>query len=896
MLEVLDEIVKIGIAIGYNMDGCIKDMEAIISSQGDHNETKMEQIDNVSIKALWGNSSFNFAASHSIGNSGSILCVWEPNLFVKDNVTAYDYFLAIIGTWVPTSTKLLIISVYAPQDLSKRKVLWDFIRNMVDRWDGETIIWGDFNEVHSERERFSTLFNPQGANAFNSFISSTGLTDLLLGSYSFTWAHKSVAKMSKLDKFLTSEGLMISFPHLSALCLDKHLSDHRPILMRDMILDYGPTPLRVFYSWFKMEGFEKIVKETWIVWSKESKKSSHVNKSKIKSKLSDIDKTLDQGGHNDDILIQRSSLLKDLHNLDSIEVAEIAQKAKIRWAIEGDENSRYFHGILNSKCSQLAIRGILNDGDWIDDPCMVKKNFLKHFSNRDSKPDSSRIKLDSIFPNQLTSMQYEYLERHVTYDEIKAAMWWLLFVTSSIQILANRLSLVIDDLISEVQLAFVSYRQILDEPFILNELLSWCKHKNIKALIFKVDFKKTFDYVRWDYLDDVLRSFGFGNKWCNWIKGCLESAMGSILVNSSPTSEFHFYKGFKQGDPLSPFLFILIIESLHFSFNRVLNAGLGKGYHTKRQKILASGLKINLQKSKLMGIGIKKKEVDKVARLVVSLGNEVTLKLSGYLSKWKLNTLSIGGHLTLIKSVLTSILLYYMSIFKVPIGVLNKLELIRRNFFNGVDGSVRKTTWIRWNKVLASKKKRSRGFITAIHGVKGALDVTNLPIRRKVGNGEDTEFWEDIWLNDVALKVKFPSIYALKLDKNVNVADKKKALDLLSISIHSKRSGKEDNLRPLQLQTYDIITDSSSLQTRDRTGLVPTHWVKVMPIKVNIFAWRVWLDNLPTRYNYRPKAWRYHPLLVPICIIYAETKPSITSSVWNKSARKVNFDPLIYTS
>ncbi|GJY52216.1 reverse transcriptase domain-containing protein [Tanacetum coccineum] len=331
--------------------------------------------------------------------------------------------------------------------------------------------------------------------------------------------------------------------------------------------------------------------------------------------------------------------------------------------------------------------------------------------------------------------------------------------------------------------------------------------------------------------------------------------------------------------------------------------------HVLKCFFLASGLKINLQKSKLMGIGIKKKEVDKVARLVgcstfltpfnylgVKVGDvmskvkswdEVTLKLSGYLSKWKLNTLSIGGRLTLIKFVLTSILLYYMSIFKVPIGVLNKLESIRRNFFNGVDGSVRKTTWIRWNKVLASKKKRGLGFITAIHGVKGALDVTNLPIRRKVGNGEDTEFWEDIWLNDVALKVKFPSIYALKLDKNVNVADKKKALDL-SFRRTPRGGVEEEQFKALHL----CITDLLLSQTRDRwvwslnslgefsvksvrnyiddillpKVSVPTRWVKVMPIKVNIFAWRVWLDNLPTRYNYRPKAWRYHPLFVQFVI------------------------------
>lgn len=197
-----------------------------------------------------------------------------------------------------------------------------------------------------------------------------------------------------------------------------------------------------------MEDFEKLIEETWTgtnikesngllllkkklqalkssikAWSKESKSNLYVSKSEIKCKLSDIDKTLDQGGHNDEILNQRSSLLKDLHNLDSIEASEIAQKAKIRWSIEGDGNSKYFHCILNSKRSQLAIRGILNDGEWIDDPSLVKQNFLEHFSNRFSKPDTSCLKLDFLFPKQLTSMQSDDLECLVTYDEIKAAVW-----------------------------------------------------------------------------------------------------------------------------------------------------------------------------------------------------------------------------------------------------------------------------------------------------------------------------------------------------------------------------------------------------------------------------------------------------------------------------------------
>ena len=55
-----------------------------------------------------------------------------------------------------------------------------------------------------------------------------------------------------------------------------------------------------------------------------------------------------------------------------------------------------------------------------------------------------------------------------------------------------------------------------------------------------VDFEKAFDSARWDYLDDVLKSFGFSEKWRSWISCCLVSTMGSVLINGSPTSEFQF--------------------------------------------------------------------------------------------------------------------------------------------------------------------------------------------------------------------------------------------------------------------------------------------------------------------------------------------------------------------
>ncbi|GKA65152.1 hypothetical protein Tco_0764859 [Tanacetum coccineum] len=114
---------------------------------------------------------------------------------------------------------------------------------------------------------------------------------------------------------------------------------------------------------------------------------------------------------------------------------------------------------------------------------------------------------------------------------------------------------------------------------------------------------------------------------------------------------------------------------------------------------LLSGMSINIQKSHLLGVGIPDNCVAEAANC-----DETINKMKKRLSRWKLNTLSVGGRLTLLKSVLGSTPIYNMSIFKVPKSVLNYMESLRRNFFNGFQEGDRKIAWVKWSKVLASKK------------------------------------------------------------------------------------------------------------------------------------------------------------------------------------------------
>nr|GEX47482.1 RNA-directed DNA polymerase, eukaryota [Tanacetum cinerariifolium] len=80
------------------------------------------------------------------------------------------------------------------------------------------------------------------------------------------------------------------------------------------------------------------------------------------SDLADVDQIIDKGNVSADIINKRLEIIKSLQELNSHKSMEIAQKAKIKWAIEGDENSKYFHGILNKQRSRSAIRGVLVSG------------------------------------------------------------------------------------------------------------------------------------------------------------------------------------------------------------------------------------------------------------------------------------------------------------------------------------------------------------------------------------------------------------------------------------------------------------------------------------------------------------------------------------------------------
>lgn len=210
------------------------------------------------------------------------------------------------------------------------------------------------------------------------------------------------------------------------------------------------------------------------------------------------------------------------------------------------------------------------------------------------------------------------------------------------KLLAQRLKLTLPDIISECQSAFVSGRQILDGVLVANEVVSWAKYNKKSLLVFKIDFAKAYDCINWNFLDSILQQMLFGEKWRGWIRSCISSPMVSILLNGSPTAEFSMERGLKQGDPLS----IIAVEAINAMMQEAKDKSIFKPFKVGKKDLeishlqfaddavffgewstsnasnllrllknfeAASGLKINLRKSRLIGVGVLPAEVQRVA-------------------------------------------------------------------------------------------------------------------------------------------------------------------------------------------------------------------------------------------------------------------------------------------
>ncbi|GKB72401.1 RNA-directed DNA polymerase, eukaryota, reverse transcriptase zinc-binding domain protein [Tanacetum coccineum] len=176
---------------------------------------------------------------------------------------------------------------------------------------------------------------------------------------------------------------------------------------------------------------------------------------------------------------KREERMMDLNHLDQLHRDNLKQKSRVKWGVEGDENSRFFHSILKNKYVNFSIKGIHVNSVWSDEP-----------------------------------------KSSISMEEVKLDMW------------------VCDGTKAPVPDGFnfkflQAYRDIVKDDFL------GC----IKYFEEMVTFEKAFDSVNWPFLQDVMRQMSFREKWRKWISTCLASASISVLINGSPSKEFKMERG-----------------------------------------------------------------------------------------------------------------------------------------------------------------------------------------------------------------------------------------------------------------------------------------------------------------------------------------------------------------
>ncbi|GJU27325.1 transposon TX1 [Tanacetum coccineum] len=269
--------------------------------------------------------------------------------------------------------------------------------------------------VRSGDERRNSHVNTKETTEFNDFINDANLIEIPMGGRKFTRVSDDGLKFSKLDRFLLNGEFYNLWGNLSVVALDRKLSDHCPIVLKDIDLDFGPKPFRDFDIWLEEKDIGLVVEEAWKMeikskradcqfrdklknvkvalkmWSKErfgvvNEKIEVFRKEAMTWELEAENRALNEIEREAWMKARKSWVDKE-NELRSM----LRQKARIKWDVVGDENSRFFHAYIKRRNNKTNIRGLMVNGLWCEDPKLIKAEMARHYKALFSEGTSIRL-------------------------------------------------------------------------------------------------------------------------------------------------------------------------------------------------------------------------------------------------------------------------------------------------------------------------------------------------------------------------------------------------------------------------------------------------------------------------------------------------------------------------
>ncbi|KAJ1691746.1 hypothetical protein LUZ63_015901 [Rhynchospora breviuscula] len=327
------------------------------------------------------------------------------------------------------------------------------------------------------------------------------------------------------------------------------------------------------------------------------------------------------------------------------------------------------------------------------------------------------------------------------------------------KILTIRLTPLFPKLTSLNQTGFLRGRSITENFLSAQELIAFVEKGNTPMAIFKVDIHKAFDMLSWPFIEGVLHAIGFPSVLVHWIFNCVLKGASRVIVNCIAGRPITLRRGVRQGDPLSPYVFILAFDFLSRWITRLANYGALKvikpGVYpslfyvddtilffkpTEGQAQLLnvvltafgsiSGLKLNQAKSDLITMKTAGSLTQRLASILgcnsvlfpitylgLPLSNKklhkhdfqgLIQRLKKKLTGWSAKFFSVAGRLVLVNACLTALPIYFMSVFKIPVSVIKTIDKLRSDFlWHGTSTDQGRMVMVPW--CLVTKPKQCGG-------------------------------------------------------------------------------------------------------------------------------------------------------------------------------------------
>ncbi|XP_060968731.1 uncharacterized protein LOC133036230 [Cannabis sativa] len=769
----------------------------------------------------------NWEFFSSIASSKRIILIWQAKFMHVEVLLDNEQFIHSKVKIVGLIEEFYFTAVYGSNCPAERKLLFEKLAalGMLNRpW----LILGDFNAMFNFQDRNGgKQILTKDIEDAQKWLSLGQVEEVSCSGAFYTWTNKhdmGTRIFSKLDRVLINEDWLDQFPNTEACFKWDCISDHSYCIVKsNRIGNVGIKPFRYCNHWSFHSCFREWVLCCWNKFSdantvgelvKKMLRVKHVLKKFNREEVGDVEKLYNQCKA--DFITAQESLAKDPNNSLLLQEENrlgheyaaalkqytcfLRQQSKVSWLQNGEDNTKYFHSLMKKRKLENRITTFESHGQIVDDYSEVVEHFLNHFRNFMGKKSSAtrRLNQDCIQQGRtLTLEQQAKLIRPFTEKDVKKAMFEVL-----------------PCLVSDNQGAFVKNRLLAHNIMIFQDLLKGYTRRVVSArCIMKIDLRKAYDTVDWHFVEDILNNLCFPSRFIHWLLVCLRGTNYFLLLNGRIQGSFKGEKGLRQGDPLSPLLFVLIMEYLSRLLSQVSNKK-EFGFHPLCKNLRltnlcfaddliifckgnmksvelvndafqefcqATGLSANKKKSHIYFGGVK--EETKINILALTQMEEGSFPLN-YLgvklrpTKWKASdcgvildklrlklngwasrNLSFAGRAQLIQSVLLGIHTFWMSLFILPQKIVAAIDKNCRDFLWGMNGNRSKLHTPSWGKVCLPKHSGGIGFREG--------KLWNVALIAKhlwaLSNKQDN-LWVK-WINSIYLKGQDVWSYLVKPDR-----------------------------------------------------------------------------------------------------------------------------------